>query len=104
MFTGVIVNFAAVLAGSAIGLLFRSKLKEKYHIALMDVIGLGVMGIGVTYIIKTQNILVLIISLILGTLLGTLLKLDDRLEGLGDRLKDRLKSGQDTFSEGFAGT
>lgn len=103
MFTGVIVNFGAVLAGSLIGLLFRHKLKENYHTAIMNAIALGVIGIGVMYTIKTQNVLVLIISLIVGTLIGTLLKLDDRLESLGDKLKTRLKSDQDTFSEGFAG-
>jgi uncharacterized membrane protein YqgA involved in biofilm formation len=103
MFTGVIVNFAAVIAGSVIGLFFRNRLKQKYQTALVDAISLGVVGIGVMYIIKTQNILVLIISLITGTLLGTLLRIDDRLSGLGEKLQRRLKNGQDTFSEGFAG-
>jgi uncharacterized membrane protein YqgA involved in biofilm formation len=102
MFTGVIVNFAAVIAGSAIGLFFRNKLKEKYQTALVDAIALGTVGIGVMYIIKTQNVLVLILSLIIGTLIGTLLKLDDRLERLGDKLQNRL-TRHDTFSEGFAG-
>lgn len=103
MFTGVIVNFAAVIAGSAIGLFFREKLKPRYQTALADAIALGVIGIGVMYVIKTQNILVLVLSLILGTLLGTLLRLDDRLGRLGGKLQNRLKSSQDTFSEGFAG-
>lgn len=103
MYTGVIVNFAAVLAGSAIGLFLKNKLNKKYQTALTDAIALGVMGIGVMYIIKTQNVLVLIISLIIGTLVGTLLKIDDRLESLGEKLQKRLKNDQDTFSEGFAG-
>lgn len=102
MFTGVIVNFAAIIACSAIGLFLGNKLKEKYRIALADVIALGTAGIGVMYIIKTQNILVLMLSLILGTLAGTLLKIDDRLERLGNRLQNRLKGKHDTFSEGFA--
>lgn len=103
MFTGVIVNFAAVIACSAIGLLLGNKLKEKYRTALADAIALGTAGIGIMYIIKTQNILVLMLSLILGTLAGTLLKIDDRLERLGETLQNRFKGKNDTFSEGFAG-
>lgn len=103
MFTGVIVNFAAVIACSAIGLLLGNKLKEKYRTALADTIALGTAGIGAMYIIKTQNILVLMLSLILGTLAGTLLKIDDRLERLGETLQNRFKGKHETFSEGFAG-
>ncbi len=103
MFTGVIINFAAILAGSAVGLFFKNRLNQKYQTALIDVLALGVIGIGVSYTIKTQNILVLVISLIIGTLAGTFLKIDERLERLGSRLKNRLKSDHETFSEGFAG-
>lgn len=103
MFTGVAVNFAAVAAGSLIGLFFKNKLKEKYHTALVDAIALGVISIGASYVIKTENILVLIISLIAGTLAGTFLGIDERLDSLGERLKKRLKSEEGAFSEGFAG-
>ena len=103
MFTGVLVNFAAVLAGSIIGLFFKNKLNQKYHVALMDAIALGVIGIGIVYVIQTENILVLIISLILGTLIGTFLKIDDRLEKAGYMLQARLKNNENTFAEGFAG-
>lgn len=103
MFTGVLVNFGAVIAGSLIGIFFKGKLNQKYQTALQDVIALGVIGIGVKYIIGTNNPLVLIMSLIMGTLLGTLLKIDDRLDSLGGKLQSKLKSKQETFSEGFAG-
>lgn len=103
MFTGVLVNFGAVIAGSLIGIFFKDKLNSKYHTALLDVMALGVIGIGVKYIIGTNNPLVLIISLIIGTFVGTLLKIDDRLDGLGAKLQARIKNEQETFSEGFAG-
>ena len=103
MFTGVLVNFATVVAGSLIGILFKKWLNPKYHVALINAIALGVIGIGAAYAIKTGNILVMVISLILGTLIGTFFRLDDRLEALGNKLQDRLKNTQETFSEGFAG-
>lgn len=103
MFTGVLVNFGAIIAGSLIGMFFRGRLNQKYQTALLDVIALGVIGIGVKYVIGTNDPLVLVTSLIIGTLVGTLLKIDDRLDSLGGKLQSKLKNGQETFSEGFAG-
>ncbi|OQB25171.1 MAG: putative membrane protein YdfK [Firmicutes bacterium ADurb.Bin182] len=103
MFIGAIVNFAAVLTGSAIGLLFKSKLNPKYHDALIKAMALGVAAIGISYSVKTENILIMIVSLLLGTLTGTFLKIDERLEKLGDRLQSRFKYANNGFSEGFAG-
>lgn len=103
MFLGVIVNFLAVIAGSAVGLFFKNKLKSRYQKALTDVIALGVVGVGITYAIKTQNLLVMILSLIIGTLLGTLIRIDDKLESLGNKLQSRMKMTNGSFSEGFAG-
>jgi len=102
IFTGVLVNFGAVLVGSLIGLFFKNKLNQKYHVALMDGIALGVIAIGVIYAIKTENILVMMISIIIGTILGTLLKFNDGLDALGDNLQKRLKIAGESFSEGFA--
>ena len=103
MFLGVIVNFLAVIVGSAAGLFFKNKLKARYQKALTDVIALGVVGVGITYAIKTQNILVMILSLIAGALLGTFVRIDDRLESLGNKLQSRMKVSNGSFSEGFAG-
>ena len=103
MFLGVIVNFLAVIVGSAAGLFFKNKLKACYQKALTDVIALGVVGVGITYAVKTQNLLVMILSLIVGTLLGTLIRIDDRLESLGNKLQSRVKMANGSFSEGFAG-
>ena len=103
MFLGVLVNFLAVIAGSIAGLFFKNKLHARYQKALTDVIALGVVGVGITYAVKTQNLLVMILSLIIGTLLGTLIRIDDKLESLGNRLQSRMKVADGSFAEGFAG-
>lgn len=104
IFTGVLVNFGAIVAGSLIGMFFKNKLNQKYHVALKDVIALGVIAIGIMYAIKTENILVMMTSIIIGTSLGTLLKLNDGLDVLGDKLQKCLKISEGSFSEGFAAT
>ncbi len=103
MFLGVIVNVLAVVVGGAIGLLFKNALHERYQTALTSAIALGVVGVGVTYVIKTENLLVLILSVIIGTLIGTWIRIDDRLQRLGERMQSRLKQSGGTFAEGFAG-
>lgn len=104
IFTGVLVNSGAILVGSLIGLFFRNKLKQRYQIALMDLIALSVIAIGIIYAIKTENILVMMVSMIIGTLIGTFLKINENLDALGDKLQKRLKITEGSFSQGFAAT
>lgn len=99
--TGSLVNFAAIILGGAVGLLFRKGLPQKYMNAVMYTIGLVVIALGIKYVIDSEQILVVIISVIVGTLLGTALRLDERLRTLGDFLQSHIRIGGDRFSEGF---
>jgi len=91
------------LVGGAIGLLFKNVLHERYQTALTSAIALGVIGVGVLYVSKTDNLLVMILSVIIGTLIGTWIRIDDRLQSLGERLQRRVRQSGGTFAEGFAG-
>jgi len=98
---GTLVNVAAILAGGALGLMFRKGLPQKYMDAVMRALGLVIFGIGTNYLIGSKQILAVIISVILGTLVGTLLRLDERLKQLGDTLQSRITLGGGHFSEAF---
>lgn len=100
--TGTLVNFAAILVGGGIGLMFRRGLPQKYMQALLWALGLVVFALGVSYVLESQQVLVVIISVILGTLLGTVLRLNDRLQNLGDWMQGHVRIGSGRFSEGFA--
>lgn len=102
--TGTLINVAAIVAGGALGLLLRKSLRQKYMDALMRALGLVIFAMGVSYIIKSQQIIAVIVSVILGTLTGTLLHLDDRLKRVGDFLQSRIKFGGGRFSEAFVTT
>lgn len=99
--TGTIVNFLAILAGGGLGLLFKKGLHAKYMNALLYAIALIVFALGLSYVLKSTNIMVVLLSVILGTLTGTALRLGDRLQALGDRLQSRMKFGDGRFSDGF---
>ena len=59
---GVLINAAAIVVGGIFGLLFNKGIPQKLSDALMTSIGLCVMAIGITGIMKGQNTLVLIMA------------------------------------------
>ena len=100
----VFVNVATVLLGSAIGILFRSRIRESYTKSIITALALVTFVIGISSAIGTQDLLCVIVCMALGTILGELLKLDDRINGAGDFLRDKLLRGHfegSRFTEGF---
>ena len=104
MFLGTFVNTAAVMTGSLIGIFFSRKIPEAVTGIILQAIGLCTLAIGITMILKLENILILIFSLIIGGIVGEITSLEERLDGLGDRLKKRLKSSNSRFAEGLVGS
>ena len=99
--TGTIINFLAILAGGGLGLLFKKGLPARYMQALLFAISLIVFALGLSYVLKSADIMVVLLSVIMGTLAGTALKLGTRLQSLGDNLQGRMKLGDGRFSDGF---
>lgn len=99
---GVLVNTAAVIAGSLVGMLLKKGLPKNISKNLTTAIGLAVMYIGIDGMMSGENTLVLVLSMVIGAIIGTLLDLDRRLETLGKRIEGRFKGGEDTrIAEGF---
>lgn len=67
----------------------------------MHALALFTFGLGVVFFMKSQEIMVVIMSLVLGTLIGELIDIEKRLEGLGGSLQSKLKGVGGNFSEGF---
>ena len=98
---GTLINAAAVLAGSLIGLLFKRCIHEELNAAVNKALGLSTIVIGLNGIITSMvtvgeggrlsgsGELLLVFSLVIGALVGTLLRIDDRLNHLGERLERR---------------
>lgn len=101
MFFGTIINTAAVIIGSSVGLIFRNKFPERLKLIIFQGLGLCTLTIGISMSLKTQNIIAVIFSILLGGILGELVHLQENLDQLGDKLKSRLKSKNPTFTEGW---
>lgn len=98
---GTIINVGTVLAGSALGMLFHSKVPERFVKIAFNGIGIFTLVLGFSMALEGNKPLFLVFSIILGSLIGEWLDLDDKLNGLSDRLKKRIGSDNDNFSNGL---
>lgn len=99
--SGSIVNCAAVIVGSSIGLLFRSKLPQRFIDMAFQVLGLFTLFLGFLMAQKTSNFLILIFSMVGGAIIGEALDLDSRFARFSDGISQKFKSSGPTFAEGF---
>lgn len=101
---GTLINCAAILLGSALGLLLRRGMKESISKTVMQGVGLSVMLIGLTGAIKTSNTLLVILSLVIGGIVGAMIDIDASMNRLGAYAQRKLSHGADssnTFAKGF---
>lgn len=88
--TGTIINVAAVILGSLVGLLVGNRIPEKTRQTLISVMGLYTLAYGEFIFTKTQNMLIPLLSLVMGTIIGELLKIEEGLNSLGERIQRKL--------------
>jgi len=98
---GTIVNVFAIIIGSILGILIKSRFPEKLNKIIFQVIGLFTITLGITMAIKTNNFLIVAFSLIIGSVIGEILDIEKYLEEITEKLKNKIKNSSDKFSEGF---
>ena len=99
---GTLVNVAAILLGSLLGMALRKGLPEKLRNTVMLGMGLCVMMIGLKGALGTGNEMLVILSVVAGGVMGVLLRIEERLDRLGARLQKRFSAGEgDSFGKGF---
>lgn len=105
---GTLVNTGAVIAGSAIGLLIHSRLPQKMVNIVFQGLGLFTCAIGISMSLRSNNMLLMVVSIVIGSLIGQGLDIDKYLRRFSDYLQK--KSNKKTsleqeatsrFSEGF---
>lgn len=112
---GTVINVAAILLGSLLGVLLGHRLPEKMSRTLTDAMGLVVLVIGALNLGELANaefasatkpfpsILVVLASLLIGGVIGSLLQIEQRLEEFGSWLQKRSSASGDRekFIQGF---
>ena len=103
---GTLVNAAAIIAGSLTGTLIRSRLPQKYIDIAFQCAGLITIVIGISMALKSDNIILIVVSVFAGALIGQALNLDENSERVANRLlkrftKDEQPSKSRLAVEGF---
>ncbi len=98
---GTLINVAAVIIGSVIGLVIHSRLPKKITDTAFHGVGLFTIILGVMMAVKTNNLLIMIFSIVIGAVIGEIVDVDKRINGFGDWLKKKFKFKNERFSEGF---
>jgi len=99
--TGTLINAAAILAGSIVGIMLHSKLPERFIKIIFQSIGLFTLFIGVFMALKTSNMFLMVLSIVSGSILGEWINIEKHINRFGERVKSRFKSKNARFSEGL---
>ncbi|MFH1985008.1 MAG: DUF554 domain-containing protein [Pseudomonadota bacterium] len=98
---GTIVNTVAIIIGSLIGLIFRRGIPDAYKKTVIQAIGLAVLLVGLRGALRSDALLVVIISMAVGAVIGECLRIEDRLDALGRWFQSRLSGGGEDVAKGF---
>lgn len=90
--TGTFLNIAAVLIGGAIGLIFGSRIPERFKSTVIAGMGLFTGAMGLQMFFKSENQLIVLGAIIIGIILGEWMKIEDRLQTFGQTLEKRFSS------------
>ena len=113
---GTIINTCGVLIGGVCGLLFGSKIKQRYQDTLMNATGICVLFLGIIGALEkiftinnetlvSGNTMMNISSLAIGSLIGEFLNIEAHFENFGEWLKRITKNTSDNaFVDGFVTT
>lgn len=88
--TGTLVNAAAIIIGSLLGILLKKGLPDRLKSTLMYAIGLGVLLIGFKMALQSENLLIVLASLVLGGIVGETIDIERYLEKFGLYIQSRV--------------
>ncbi len=95
-----IINAAAVIVGSVVGLLLKRRIGERIRVVLFSGIGVITLVIGMSMALSFERILYLALAIVLGGMTGTWIGVEDAILKLGEWLKRRF--GQQDSGGEFA--
>lgn len=98
---GTIVNVAAIIAGTVIGIVIQTRLPKKVIEIIFQAMGLFTILLGVMMALKMQHFLIGIGSLVLGAIIGELIGLEKYMNRFSDWIKGKVRLKNDKFSDGL---
>ena len=79
------------------------KIPDRVRLIVVQVIGMVTIGLGLSDLLKTHNMVFPLLGMVFGAVLGEVLRIEDRLEGIGEVIRKRFAKRQDPgpFISGF---
>ena len=79
------------------------KIPDRVRVIVVQVIGMVTIGLGLSDLLKTHNMVFPLLGMVFGAVIGELLRIEDRLEGIGEVIRKRFAKRQDPgrFISGF---
>ena len=100
---GTVINTATVVLGGGCGVFFGRKIPSRVKDLVVQTIGLVTIGLGLSDVLKTHNMVIPLVALVAGGIAGELLHIEDGLQRVGSSLQRRFAAGADesSFVRGF---
>lgn len=79
------------------------RIPDRVRLIVVQVIGMVTIGLGLSDLLKTHNMVFPLLGMVFGALIGEVLRIEDRLEGIGEVIRKRFAKRQDPgrFISGF---
>jgi len=80
-----------------------NKIPDRVRTIVVQVIGMLTIGLGLSDLLKTHNMVFPLLGMVFGAVIGEVLRIEDRLEGIGEIIRKRFAKRQDPgpFISGF---
>ena len=100
---GTLINTATVLIGGMVGIAMGDKIPDRVRVIVVQVIGMVTIGLGLSDLLKTHNMVFPLLGMVIGAVIGEVLRIEDRLEGIGEVIRKRFAKRQEPgpFISGF---
>lgn len=100
---GTLINTATVILGGTVGIAMGDKISERVRVVVVQVIGMVTIGLGLSDLLKTHNMVFPLLGMVFGAVIGELLCIEDRLQGVGEIIRKRFARRQEPgpFVTGF---
>lgn len=100
---GTLINTATVLVGGTVGIAMGNKIPDRVRTIVVQVIGMLTIGLGLSDLLKTHNMVFPLLGMVFGAVIGEILRIEDRLEGIGEIIRKRFAKRQNPgpFISGF---
>ena len=86
-----------------VGIAMGDRIPDRVRLIVVQVIGMVTIGLGLSELLKTHNMVFPLLGMVFGAVIGEVLRIEDRLEGIGEVIRKRFAKRHDPgpFISGF---